>query len=84
MKREQRASIGPCPVPSYQVKDWNEYKLSRAQLYDFWRIVGVTVSKHQERFPLWMVFVAVYVEGLTHGFQLSDKMKNEDVIDYQI
>lgn len=80
--------LGPCPIPFYPVDAWDTWKLTKMQRYELWRLVGPTVERHQERFPLWMVFVAVYLEGLAHGFhggELLQREKDEaEFIDFQI
>jgi hypothetical protein len=63
-------NIGPCPVPLTPTYVWDSWP--KGTDYEaFWRIVGPTVEKHSQRYPMWKVFVAVYLEGLAHGFQVG-------------
>lgn len=38
-----------------------------------WQLIGPQVDMHIRGLPLWRVFCAVYLEGLTHGAQAREQ-----------
>ena len=62
---ERIPSIGPGVATAYPVSAWSP--LPDVDMREVWQIVGGSVDKHMERLPLWKVFCAIYLEGLSHG-----------------
>jgi hypothetical protein len=64
-ERVARISFGPCPVP---VVPYSRFTKMPADIdaSAVWRVIGPTVGRNFDR-PLWLQFVAVYLEGLNHG-----------------
>jgi hypothetical protein len=67
------ASIGPCAITQYPRKAWSRWPTG-TDATEIWKICGSTVELHMKNLPLWMVFCAVYYEGLIHGSDLQKEM----------
>lgn len=78
-----QSDIGPVGFNWYPNDAWTEVQIPIDRLKAIWKIVGAQVNKSIRKYPLWMVFVLVYTEGLIHGAGIGPKL-NEPPIDYQI
>ena len=75
--------IGPVPFNCHGLNDWTEVCIPVEKLEAVWKIVGGQVDKTIRKYPLWIVLVLVYTEGLLHGVGLAPRLE-EPAIDYQI
>jgi len=73
-ERTTRIGFGPCVVP---VVPYSSFTRMPAGIDTFamWRVIGPTVGRNIDR-PLWLQFVAVYMEGLNHGAGVMEEMRN--------
>lgn len=69
-------NAGPVVVPVYPYSAWKPIP-AEIDLHEVWKLCGPTVDRLMRQQPLWKVFAAVYLEGLSHG---SGAQQDEGVV----
>ena len=72
-KRAHFASLGAPAIPLVPTKDFD--RLPHAMLKQAWWLIGPSADRNLSRCAIWEVIAAAYLEGMNHGYGLSQQQK---------